>query len=98
MRRGFKVFIGFWKVLLKFGYYDLLRFFLKDDDKSILIDYEKILVVVRFLVIDIKSGINILKYGLEIRCKFVLDDKNDVFLIVLVYNGNVNIYLCYFIE
>lgn len=98
LRRGSKAFMGFRKALLKSGHHDLSRLLLKDDDKSTLTDYEKTLAAARSLVIDIKSGTNTPKHGSETRCKFALDDKNDVFLTASVYNGNVNIHLRHFIE
>ncbi|XP_062604155.1 uncharacterized protein LOC134265975 [Saccostrea cucullata] len=102
LKKGPKGFIGFRKALIKSGHKDLSKLLLQSDDESTLTDYEKTLSAARSLVIDVKSGINVQKTRKQeesnTRCKIPLDDKNDVFLTVSVYNGGVNVHIRHFME
>lgn len=89
---------------MKVNYIDLLNFFIFDND--IVFKYDKKLVMVRFLVVNmIEFGENeINSYCIEWLmfweewCRIILDYINDFYLIVLFFNDVISVYICYLIE
>ncbi|XP_061191758.1 uncharacterized protein LOC133200003 [Saccostrea echinata] len=104
LRRGKRAFTGLKVALMKADQNELSKVLIGED--STMTEYEKKLATARSLVVNMTEKPNLSKESKnklnkrqqlqEPRCRFNLDDFNDLFLTVTPFKGNINIHIRHF--